>query len=258
MKKSPLLLATAACALLVAGTATAQVTTTERVTTTAPVAAKTTTTKTTSSETGPLTNVTNTTISSETVADTAVKTTVTEVDKGAGTVTKTTVTDTAPVVTRSEMQVQTKEQAIAPADTRLFTITEFDVNKDGILTRAEVGERLFKMYDADGNEVIDNLEYARPAIITVLPVEKTVTITYDFDGDGVVESQERVYENFVRYTQLARFDGDKDGLSPREFVDLGFLEADIDDDNFVNMKEWQGSYNAAIDRSNKIKGNLNK
>lgn len=258
MKKSPLLLATAACALLAAGTASAQVTTTERVTTTAPVESTTTTTKTTSTESGPLSSVTNTTISSKTTAEAPVKTTVTEVDAGAGVVTKTTVTDTVPVTTRSEMHVETKENAIAPEGTRLFNIADFDVNKDGILTRAEVGERLFHMYDTDGNQMIDNLEYQRPAIVTVLPVEKTVTINYDFDGDGVAEQQEKVYENFVRYTQLARFDNDKDGLSPREFVDRGFLEADIDDDNFVSLKEWQGSYNEAIDRSNKIKGNLNK
>lgn len=256
MKKQHLLLASAAVALMVAAApAFAQVATT---TVTTPVT--TTTTKSTVHEqTGPLTNVTNTTIRSETVAPAEVKKTVTAVDPVNNTISTTTTTAVAPAVTAaSEMNVQTTEKGIVDGKTRIFNLKEFDTNNDGLLTRAEVGEKLFKMYDADGNGVIDNIEYERPAVITVVPVEKTTVVTYDFNGDGVADQQEATSENFLRYTQLARFDQNKNGLSPREFVGRGFLEADIDGDKFVNLKEWQGSYNAAIDRSNKIQGNLNK
>ena len=247
MKNATLMIATAAIALMAAGTpAMAEVTTT--------------TTKTTETNVGPLGATTNTVISAETTADEVVKETVTTVkDTASGAaVSTTTTTQTAPVTTRSEMQVQTTEQAVVPTGTRLFNIVDFDMNKDGILATAEVGEKLFDMYDFDGNGMIDNIEYERNAVVTVMPVEKTTTVTYDFNGDGIAEQQEKVYESFVRHTQLSRFDGDKDGLSPREFVAQGFLEADIDGDKMISKKEWQGSYNAEIDRSNKIKGNLNK
>ncbi len=247
IRTAPLMIATAAIALMV---------------TSAPAMAEvtTTTTKTTETNVTPLTSTTHTTISAETTADGLVKETVTKVkDAATGTPVSTTVTtQTAPVTTRSEMNVKTTEKTVAPSDTRLFSIAEFDLNKDGILSTPEVGEKLFAMYDGDGNGMIDNIEYEKNTVLTVTPVEKTTVITYDFNGDGIADEQEKVYENFLRYTQLARFDGDKDGLSAREFVGQGFLEADIDGDKMISKKEWQGSYNAEIDRSNKIQGNLNK
>ncbi len=242
-----LMIATAAIALMVAS---------------APVMAETTTTTTKTTETvvDPLTATTNTTISAQTTTDGVVKETTTKVkDATTGATVGTSVTtETAPVTTRSEMQVQTQETTIAADGTRLFNISEFDINKDGVLSTPEVGEKLFGMYDTDGNGMIDNNEYEKNIVVTVTPVEKTTTITYDFNGDGIAEQQEKVYENFMRYTQLARFDNDKDGLSAREFVGRGYLEADIDGDKLISKKEWQGSYNAEIDRSNKIQGNLNK
>ena len=241
-----LMIATAAIALMVA---------------TAPVMAETTTTTTKTTETvvDPLSATTNTTISAETTSNGIVKETTTKVKDVTGATVGTTVTtETAPVTTRSEMNVQTTETTIAADGTRLFNISEFDINKDGVLSTPEVGEKLFAMYDFDGNGMIDNIEYEKNAVVTVTPVEKTTVITYDFNGDGIAEQQEKVYENFMRHTQLSRFDGDKDGLSAREFVGRGYLEADIDGDKMISKKEWQGSYNAEIDRSNKIKGNLNK
>lgn len=244
--RKTLMIATAAIALMVAA---------------GPVMAQTntTTTKTTETVIDPLSATTNTTISAETTSTGVVKETTTKVKDVTGATVGTTVTtETAPLTTRSEMHVQTQEKTIAPTGTRLFNIAEFDINGDGILSTPEVGEKLFAMYDFDGNGMIDNIEYEQNAVITVTPVEKTTTITYDFNGDGIAEQQEKVYENFMRHTQLSRFDGDNDGLSAREFVGRGFLEADIDGDKMISKKEWQGSYIAEIDRSNKIKGNLNK
>lgn len=220
----------------------------------------TTTTKTTETSVGPLSATTNTTISAETTADGVAKETVTKVkDAATGAPIATTVTTQAePVTSRSEMNVTTTEKTIAPADTRLYSVSDFDLNKDGILSTPEVGEKLFDMYDTDGNGMIDNIEYEKNTVLTVTPVEKTTTITYDFNGDGIADEQEKVYESFMRHTQLARFDNNKNGLSAREFVGQGFLEADIDGDKMISKKEWQGSYNAEIDRSNKIQGNLNK
>ncbi len=196
-----------------------------------------------------------------TSTSTTTKTTATATD-AAGTTSHTTITsesatpDAAPV--RSEMKVKTTEKAVHAEGTHLFNLADFDINKDGVLSTPEVGEKLFAIYDADGNGMIDNIEYEKNVVVTVLPVEKTTTITYDFDGDGVAEQHEKVHETFLTYTQLARFDGNKDGLSAREFTGRGYLEADIDGDQKISKKEWQGTYIEGIDRSNKIKGNLNK
>ncbi len=181
-----LMIATAAIALMVAS---------------APVMAETTTTTTKTTETvvDPLTATTNTTISAQTTTDGVVKETTTKVkDATTGATVGTSVTtETAPVTTRSEMQVQTQETTIAADGTRLFNISEFDINKDGVLSTPEVGEKLFGMYDTDGNGMIDNNEYEKNIVVTVTPVEKTTTITYDFNGDGIIDGsdQHRIGKN---------------------------------------------------------------
>lgn len=117
---------------------------------------------------------------------------------------------------------------------------------------------LFKLYDADSNGVIDNNEYERRAVITVMPMEKNTSVSYDFDGDGNTDVTKHTYETFTRDTLLTRYDANRDGLSPHEFMDMYFNEADVNNDRMVDLKEWQGSYITSIDKTNKEKARLNK
>lgn len=141
---------------------------------------------------------------------------------------------------------------------RRFSLMEFDLNYDGVLSTPEVGERLFRMYDTDGNMVIDNNEYERKSVLTVVPVEREVTVSYDLGGDGLPDRRDTTYETFIYHTQLARFDTDRDGLSPREFVGTGFLKADINNDKAIDMNEWRASYDAYLAERLEDKARVNK
>ena len=164
----------------------------------------------------------------------------------------------AQTTQQTVVKTEIHEQAVVPSDVMTFRIEDFDLNGDGALATQKVGDKLFKMYDADGNGVVDNVEYARKALATLVPIERTTTITYDLTGNGVADKKETSHERFLRESQLSRFDKNNKGLSARDLLDRNFRQADIDDDKFISLKEWRGAYNAAIDRSNKIQGNLNR
>src|SRR5690606_33257010 len=48
----------------------------------------------------------------------------------------------------------------------------FDLNGDNILSMSEVGQKLFYVFDTDGNEVLDNIEFNNKKIMTIIPMEK--------------------------------------------------------------------------------------
>lgn len=157
-----------------------------------------------------------------------------------------------------ETKVVTEEKILAKPGAHMYNIADFDLNKDGVLTLDEIGQTLFKMYDTDGNNIIDNIEYERKSVLTVVPVEKSTVVSYDLDGDGVVDEIKRTDEVFMRETQLSRFDTNKDGLSPHGFTGRSFLEADINRDKAIDLSEWRGSYIGSIDRYNKEQAQFNK
>lgn len=142
--------------------------------------------------------------------------------------------------------------------TYTIPFVDFDLNRDRIVSINEIGEMLFRQFDTDDNGVIDNNEYDRKAILTVAPAIKETTVSYDFDGDGMVDKTQRTYETFLQDTLLASFDRNRNGLSPTEFTGRDFMEADVNNDRQVDLKEWQGSYIASIDRANKDKASLNR
>lgn len=181
--------------------------------------------------------------------------TVTESPSGT-TVKKTVTTD--ETVTTGTTSWKTEEHSVPAAGARIINFIDFDLVKDGILSINEVGEMLFKLYDTDGNNVIDNIEYEHRAVITVMPMEKNTTVFYDFDGDGKTDETQHTYETFMQDTLLTRFDKNKDGLSPHEFMDMGFLKGDVNNDKVIDLKEWQGSYIPSIDKKNQEKALLNK
>jgi hypothetical protein len=149
--------------------------------------------------------------------------------------------------TTSRTEWETTTRTIAPPGAHVLYPEDFDINKDKILTRVETGEHLFRIYDGDGNEVIDNNEYERRAVLTLMPVKTETTIRYDLDGDGSIDSSKTTSAVFFERTMLSRFDKNDDGISPREFTNRAFKLADIDNDHMVDLKEWKASYNATLD-----------
>lgn len=121
-------------------------------------------------------------------------------------------------------------------------MTMFDLNHDKILSRDEVGEYLFKVFDTDNNHNIDNIEFKQPKFITLIPMEKETMITVDFDNDGVPDKAEHTYESFVQLSQLGRFDDDQDGLSAKEFINTGYEVLDDDEDRQISLEEWKEAY----------------
>lgn len=154
-------------------------------------------------------------------------------------------------VFKQRVETVTKTRQILPeTGTRVVNFLDFDLNRDGLLSTQEVGEMLFKLFDSDGNGLIDNVEFEKRNVMTVVPMEKETTVSYDFDNDGLPERVERAHETFMEKTQLSRFDLVGGGLSPRDFVGKSFMRMDIDRSRFVELNEWRGAYDEAINRKN--------
>lgn len=128
------------------------------------------------------------------------------------------------------------------ANTEKINFSDFDVNKDGRLSRAEVGETLFYIFDTDGNEVIDNIEYERPMVLTIIPMEKKEITTVDFDDDGIPDSTSFNTEEFYEQSMLARFAKDKNGLSAKDFLGQNYWQLDDNKDKTVDIKEFKRAY----------------
>jgi len=140
---------------------------------------------------------------------------------------------------------------IAPATgSRVINFMDFDINNDGTLSTVEVGEMLFKLFDTDGNGVIDNVEYEHRNVMTVAPMAKETTVTYDFDNDGRADEVHRTYETFLEETQLTRFSSTADGLSPREFLGKSIQEMDVNRSKLLELNEWRGAYIESIAKKN--------
>lgn len=117
-----------------------------------------------------------------------------------------------------------------------------DVNADGVLSRAEVGEKLFFLFDTDGNKVVDNVEIKKNQVITVIPFEKTQLTMIDFDDDGKADVVNVTSDDFMNFSMLNRFDKDNDGLSAEEFIGHSALELDTDKSGVVEYPEWKEVY----------------
>lgn len=127
-------------------------------------------------------------------------------------------------------------------DVNKVNLTAFDLDKNGVLTMREVGSYLFGVFDTDGNGSIDNIEFKKKRFMTIIPMEKETLKLVDSDNDGNAEVVEQSYESFIKQSMLMRFDENKDGLSPNEFIGKGYEVLDDDEDRLINHEEWQEAY----------------
>lgn len=147
-------------------------------------------------------------------------------------------TKTDPVTVSTTTMVN---QKIIPG-AKALNFVDFDLDKDGILSRKEVGQKLFYVFDTDGNGVLDNIEFKRNAIITLIPLEKTELTMIDLDDDGKPDITNVTSEDFMDHSMLARFDKDQDGVSPTDFIDKSFYRVDTDNSGVVEFAEWKEVY----------------
>ncbi|MGN7438381.1 MAG: hypothetical protein ACTHOO_07025 [Alcanivorax sp.] len=139
---------------------------------------------------------------------------------------------------KTEMTVEQK----ALPNIEEVNFSAFDLNNDGDFTKQEIGERLFKSFDRDGNQMIDNIEWDHKTVMTIIPME-VKTLTYiDSDDDGKNEDIQYDYETFVEISGLSKFDKNMNGLSAKEFIEKGYQALDTDDDNLISLKEWKAAY----------------
>ena len=127
-------------------------------------------------------------------------------------------------------------------DVNKVNLTAFDIDKNGVLTMREVGSYLFGVFDTDGNGSIDNIEFKKKRFMTIIPMEKETLKLVDSNNDSNAEVVEQSYESFIKQSMLMRFDDNKDGLSPNEFIGKGYEVLDDDEDRLINHEEWQEAY----------------
>ena len=118
----------------------------------------------------------------------------------------------------------------------------FDLNLDGTLSMKEVGTKLFYIFDTDGNEVIDNIEFDHKQVMTIIPMEKDTYTYIDWDNDGDTDQATFTYETFFKESGLMRFDDNMDGLSAADFIEYSFLELDDDNSKVIELNEWKEAY----------------
>lgn len=122
----------------------------------------------------------------------------------------------------------------------------FDLNQDGVYTKPEVGTQLFYVFDRDGNEVIDNREWEERSLYTIRPMIKETYRFVDKDEDGLTDEATYDFDTFYEASGLIRFDNNKNGLSPEEFIGVGYQKLDDNDNNVIEIEEWEKAYIAAI------------
>lgn len=127
-------------------------------------------------------------------------------------------------------------------DGNTFSLEGLDLDKDGILTRDEVGEKLFRVFDRDGNLGIDNIEMEAPSLIVFSPMEKKRTVVIDYFAEDKPKKKIVTTEEFIQESGLGRFDKDADGLSPSDFLQMSFNEVNVKDDIIIDLYEWKRAY----------------
>ncbi len=144
------------------------------------------------------------------------------------------------------VRVDVKPKALPYSNT--VNLASFDLNNDGVLTRDEIGEKLFRIFDRDGNLLIDNIEMETPSLVLLSPMVKTKTVTIDYFSEKKPTQKVVTYEDFIRRSGLSRFDKAQDGLSPRDFLQMSFKEVNVKNDIAIDIYEWKRAYVRSLQR----------
>lgn len=161
------------------------------------------------------------------------------------TTTESTTTQTIIKPVPTNTVTSTTQTVVTPVDLPNMEKTNFsafDLNKDGILDMVEVGTKLFYIFDTDGNEVIDNIEFENKKVMTIIPMEKETFKFVDYNGDGAADDTSYTHEAFFKTSGLMRFDQNMDGLSPHDFVEQTFLVLDDNNSKAIELDEWKEAY----------------
>lgn len=137
-------------------------------------------------------------------------------------------------------EVVVKQQDIPNRNKVYFS--DFDLNKDGILSRWEVGERLFRSFDLDGNMTIDNQEFDKKSVLAIVPVEKETLKMVDINDDGKSEVATYTVETFMQESGLARFTQGSPSISPHDFIGTDYKVIDTSRNGFIELSEWKEIY----------------
>lgn len=150
----------------------------------------------------------------------------------------------APAVKADTVTKETIVQQQDIPNTKKINFADFDLNHDGVLQRSEVGEVLFHIFDTDGNGVIDDHEYNKPMVLTIIPMEKKTITSYDFDDNGSSEHTTVTEDQFYQRSMLARFDkSGKGGISAKDFLNgRNYWTLDDNNDKMVDLKEFKAAY----------------
>lgn len=150
----------------------------------------------------------------------------------------------SPVMAESVKTTTTRtiitNKPIAGATAVDFSV--FDTNQDGVYSKEEVGERLFKSFDKDGNELVDKNEWKLKTVITIIPMQRQTIKSVEYNNDGIAHETVHTYEEFNAATGLSKFDLNKNGLSAQEFIGKDFYKVDTNKDNFIDIDEWRSAY----------------
>lgn len=143
--------------------------------------------------------------------------------------------------------IVTEKVAVSPeVNINAIPFMDFDLNKDGILSRDEVGEKLFRLFDRDGNEVIDNREMKMVGVMTFIPMEKETVRIVDYNAPGIDDDVTVTHQNFLEQSNLIKFDQDKDGLTPLDFIGKPFNQINIKKDSVIDLEEWKRAYASLV------------